>query len=105
MNNRKDSFWKVLACIFLIWAFMFLWISSIKIWIDGRLITKVNKLTGNSIIKLLQDKEWVRLSTSNFFSISDSVLNCIILLVFIGSLVVLLIYTIKIMRNPSKKKG
>jgi len=64
MIKKNDSCWKVLACILLIWAFMFLWTSSIKIWIDGRLITKVNKLTGNSIIKVFQDKEWAILSTS-----------------------------------------
>jgi len=105
VNKNKDSFWKVLACVFLIWAFIFLWSNSIKIWIDGRLITKVNKLTGNSIIKVLQSGEWEKYSKSNFMSIFDIILNYIILIIFFGCFIVLIAYTIKAIRNPSKKGG
>lgn len=101
MKGNKDSFWKVLTCIFLIWAFMFLWSSSIKVWITGEYVTIENKLTGNGVHKYISGGKW----TYNGKAILDTVLNYLILLIFIGSLIVLTIYTIKALRNPEKRKG
>jgi len=96
MTNRKDSFWKVLACIFLIWAFVFLWGSLIKVNVyQGVLIAKINKLTGN--VKFIT-KESMTIS-----SIIDSVISYVLTLILLGSFVVLIIYTIKAIRSPSKK--
>jgi len=89
-------------------AFIFLWISSTKVYIfQDRAITIVNKLTEDSSYKVLDTSngKWENYSRINFLSIFNSVFNYLNFTIFIGSMVIIIIYTIKAMRNPSKKRG
>lgn len=57
---KKSLFWEIIAVVFIIWLFLFLWNSSIvidKLELKGLNVTiKINKITGR--IDLLTLKGW-----------------------------------------------
>ena len=64
---KKLKFWKILACIFLAWLFLWLWFSSKEIvfferkWADysgDPTVLSINKITGKVMIYLNKSGKW-----------------------------------------------